>query len=108
MGVGAVAIFVDGRNVGSAAFAHLDVRVGRVILEGLDGLARLFFVSWVGPVGPDPAGGAPLGGVTIRDADGRWIDAPQASVFSLSSGVGEVGLFSRGLRTTTQAPRPQP
>lgn len=103
---GRVSISIDGNPVGGAARAELDPRGGKLALEGLDALANLFFAAWVGPSGS--GGSEPvLGRVSVHDGEsGRTFDASGASVFSFSSGTGDVVLTARRFEAAAAASRP--
>ncbi len=99
-----VEIYLDGRSVGTAEEAHLDLPHGKVCLTHLDAVAGLFFATTMGAGGCDSGHDAPLGWVAVDDGLGQWIEVPSARVFSFSSGTGEVVLISGGLRIGTDSP----
>lgn len=98
-----MSIYLDGRPVGAAMRAHVNASTRQVRLEGLDGLAELFFSTWLPTMGPSPLD-PPLGWFTLREGEGDWIDLPDATVVSYSSGTGRVVLASSGLHRLTEPP----
>lgn len=92
------AIIVDGTRVGGAARARADVDRHKVTLEEVDLFAKLFFGAHVVPEGP--AWEPQYRHVTVQAPDGPpCIEAERASVFSFSSGTGDVVLNAQTLVT---------
>jgi hypothetical protein len=89
-----LAISVGGTVIGRAERLAVDAD-GVILLEGLDGMARVFFAERMGP-GGEPE---PLADVMIVDQrGGRGVRARHAVVRQFSSGTGHISLETDTLK----------